>query len=246
MSIFDEVLRLPDAFAFLTPEEEEVVRHRFPSAPAGDVIGIGIDAGAAGEPARFRERFGLRDEPYLLYVGRVDPAKGAAELVAFFDAYKRRNPGPLRLVLLGESIVEFERRPDITVTGFVDEATRDDALAGAFALVQPSYFESFSLVLCESFAHSRPALVQGRSTVLAGHAQRSGAAIPYAGFAEFEVGIDHLLARPDLADAMGAAGRRYVEREYAWDTVLDRYERLLTRVVERRQSSTMAPAGQLR
>ena len=37
---------------------------------------------------------------------------------------------------------------------------------------------------------------------------------------------------PALADAMGAAGRDYVEREYTWDTVLDRYEALLERTAE--------------
>jgi glycosyltransferase involved in cell wall biosynthesis len=234
MSIFDEVLRLPDAMAFLTPEEAEVVLTRAPGAPPGEVIGIGIESGKPSDPARFRARFGLGDAPYLLYVGRVDPAKGAAELVAYFDAYKRRNPTPLKLVLLGESIVEFDARPDMVVTGFVDEQTRDDALGGAYALVQPSYFESFSLVLCEAFAHGRPALVQGHSTVLTGHAQRSGAAIPYRGFAEFEVAIDLLLADPARADAMGAAGREYVRREYDWEVVLARYEDLLTRVAQNR------------
>ena len=34
---------------------------------------------------------------------------------------------------------------------------------------------------------------------------------------------------PALADAMGAAGKAYVEREYTWDAVLERYERLLER-----------------
>lgn len=237
-SIFDEVLRLPDALAFLTPEEEEIVQARFPGAPGGDVIGIGIDTQRPGRPDRFRARFGLGDAPYLLYVGRVDPSKGAAELLDYFDHYKQRNPGPLRLVLLGEQVVEFERRSDLVVTNFVDEATRDDALAGMLALVQPSYFESFSLVLNEAFAQGRPALVQGRCAVLAGHAHRSGAAIPYSGFAEFEAALDLLLERRGLADAMGEAGRAYVTREYQWEHVLDRYERLLERVTNRQSSST--------
>ena len=36
-----------------------------------------------------------------------------------------------------------------------------------------------------------------------------------------------LLNSPALVEAMGAAGRAYVEREYSWDVVLDRYESLL-------------------
>ena len=63
-----------------------------------------------------------------------------------------------------------------------------------------------------------------------GHARRSGGAIPYSGYAEFEAAVDLLLDQPELATAMGTLGRRYVEREYRWPVVLDRYERLLDQV----------------
>jgi glycosyltransferase involved in cell wall biosynthesis len=235
LSIFEEVLRAPDEFVFLTPEEGDLVHERFPGSPPGEVVGIGMETTHPGDAEGFRRRFGLGTDPYLLYVGRVDPAKGAGELIDYFVAYKNRNPkrrdgGDLRLVLLGERLVEVPDRSDIVVTGFVDEATRDGALAGTMALVHPSYFESFAMVLTEAFAQRRPALVQGRCAVLSGHAHRSGAALPYSGFAEFEAAVDTLLASPDLADALGRAGRRYIEREYDWDVVMARYERVLARV----------------
>jgi len=66
--------------------------------------------------------------------------------------------------------------------------------------------------------------------VLLGHAQRSGAALPYTGYIEFEAAVDALVRSPELADALGRAGRSYVEREYDWDVVLDRYENVLNRV----------------
>ena len=103
----------------------------------------------------------------------------------------------------------------------------------ALALVHPSYFESFAMVLTESFAQRRPALVQRRCAVLEGHAQRSGGALPYSGFAEFEAVVDELHAAPELADALGAAGRRYVEQDYDWDVVMARYERTLEQVAGR-------------
>jgi glycosyltransferase involved in cell wall biosynthesis len=230
MSIFEEVLRAPDEFVFLTPEECDLVHERFPGTPPGEVVGIGMETTSPGDVERFRSRYGLGTDPYLLYVGRVDPAKGAGELIDFFIGYKERNPGNLRLVLLGEQLVDVPERPDIVLTGFVDEATRSGALAGTLALVHPSYFESFAMVLTEAFAQRRPALVQGRCEVLSGHARRSGGAIPYSGFVEFEAAVDLLSSRPELADAMGQAGRRYVEREYDWDVVIERYERLLARV----------------
>jgi len=230
LSIFQEVMRLPDAFAFLTSEEAELVYARFPGAPPGDVVGIGVEMNRPGDADAFRRKYGIGDVPYLLYVGRVDPAKGAAELIDYFVAYKERNPGDLKLVLLGELLLDGPGRPDIVSTGFVDEATRNGALAGARALVHPSYFESFAMVLTETFAQRRPALVQQRCAVLDGHAHRSGGALPYSGFAEFEAAVDRLRHVPQLADAMGAAGRRYVEREYDWSVVLARYEETLTGV----------------
>jgi glycosyltransferase involved in cell wall biosynthesis len=240
LSIFEEVMRVPDELIFLTPEEGDLVHGRFPGSPPGEVIGIGMDATHPGDADAFRRKFGLGADPYLLYVGRVDPAKGAAELIDYFVGYKQRNPtaaaaGDLRLVLLGEKLIDVPDRSDIVVTGFVDEPTRDGALAGALALVHPSYFESFAMVLTEAFAQRRPALVQGRCEVLRGHAHRSGGAIPYTGFLEFEAAVDALVESPELADSLGRAGRAYVEREYDWDVVMDRYERVLNRVAALRR-----------
>lgn len=244
LSLYDEVFRMPDAFAFLAPEERDLVLRRFPGAPPGDVVGVGVDlpADSGVDIAGFRRQFDLGDDPYVLYVGRVDPSKSAQELVEFFCAYKDRNPGPERIVFLGKVLFDLPVRPDVIATGFVDTAVRDAALAGATALVQPSYFESFSMVLTEAFAHRRPALVQRRCAVMNGHAERSGAAIPYTGFAEFEAALELLFENPALADAMGAAGRAYVERDYNWEHVLDNYESLLHAVHEARAERSGAPA----
>lgn len=129
------------------------------------------------------------------------------------------------------------------LTGFLSDQEKDDALDGCTAFLQPSYFESFSMALTEAWALRRPALVQGRCDVLVGQARRSGGALPYVGFAEFEATVDLVLDDPDLAERMGAAGRRYVEDQYRWDVVLDRYEGLLdqaTAAFRRRQSGTWA------
>ena len=134
-------------------------------------------------------------------------------------------------MLLGELLVDDPGRPDVVVTGFVDEATRNGALAGALALVHPSYFESFAMVLTEAFAQRRPALVQRRCAVLDGHARAQRRRHSRTrGFAEFEAAVELLRTSPELADALGAAGRRYVEQEYDWDVVMTRYERTLERV----------------
>ncbi|HEV7524344.1 MAG TPA: glycosyltransferase family 4 protein [Acidimicrobiia bacterium] len=232
-SLFDAEFRIPDAFAMATPEEIGLIRRRFHFDPPGAVCGIGVEVAAdAADPARFRAAYDLGSKPYLLYVGRIDEGKGALALVDYFIAYKDRHPDDaLMLAVVGDDLIEIAKRDDIIGTGFVDFQMRDDAIAGALALAQPSFFESFSMILTEAFAFGRPALVEGKCEVLRGHAHRSNAAIPYDGFAEFECALEMLRNDPALADAMGAAGKAYVEREYSWDAVLERYEDLLAQTL---------------
>lgn len=243
LPVFDPVFHDATAFAFATPEEEELVRRRSGSHAPGAVVGIGMDLDEVGDGARFRARYGLGDEPFLLFLGRVDPGKGSDEIVDFFQAYKQRKGGPLRLVIVGDTVTQPPARDDIVVTGFVDDQTRADALAACTVFVQPSYFESFSMALTEAWVHHKPALVQGRCDVLLGQAMRSGGAIPYRGYAEFETALDMVLADPALATRLGDAGRRYVEANYRWDVVMARYEALLElAVVTRATTRTRADA----
>ena len=233
MRQYDTIFRLADAFMFFTPEERQIVADRFDFEPDGEVIGIGMEIHPRADAAPFRRQHDLGDDPYLLYVGRIDTAKGAHEAFRFFEAYKQRNPEPLKFVLAGQAVFELPAHDDVVHVGFLDEATKRSALAGCLALLQPSYFESFSIVLCEAWLQGRPALVQGRSEVLEGQARRSGGAIPFRGYAQFEAALDLLLSDEELAQRMGAAGRRYVEQTYAWPTVLDEVERAVE-VAQRR------------
>jgi glycosyltransferase involved in cell wall biosynthesis len=229
LDLYRTMFHHPHAFAFSTEEEAALVARRFHPASPYEIVGVGVEAERhrGHDGAAFREAFGLGDTPYLLYVGRVDPAKGSEELLDFFAAYKSRNPGPLKLAIVGDAVRALEPHPDVLVTGFVDEALKESGLAGCVALALPSYFESFSMILTEAWAHGRPALVQGHCEVLDGQSRRSGGGIPYRGFAEFEAAVELLTSDPALGARMGAAGRRYVEERYAWDAVLGRYERLL-------------------
>jgi glycosyltransferase involved in cell wall biosynthesis len=234
LPIFDFMFRLPTGLGFLAEEELELVRRRFGSKQPFTITGIGVDLDQPGDAATFRSSYGLGDDPYLLYVGRLDPHKGAVELVEFFTAYKTRNPGPLKLVAVGDPVRPLPAHPDVIVTGFVDDSVKHDAFDGALAFVQPSYFESFSIVLTEAWAHRKPALVQGHSDVLVGQARRSGGGLPYTGFREFEAAVNMFIAEPALRQRLGERGRAYVEQRYGWDTVMEKYERFLASLIARR------------
>jgi glycosyltransferase involved in cell wall biosynthesis len=232
LRIFDRAFRAADGLICLTQEELDLIERRFRFTPRAEVIGLGLDLHPVGDGGRFRQRYDLGERPYFLFLGRLDPGKGSDELYRYFVEFVRRVPDPA-LVVVGEPVSPLPPHPDVVVTGFVDEQTKLDAIAGATVLVQPSYFESFSLALCEAWTMRVPAMVQERCAVLAGQARRSGGGLPYRTFAEFAETARMLLGHPELRAQMGEAGRRYVLENYDWNDVIAHYEDFIARTVER-------------
>ena len=230
--LFDRLFRLPDGFGFLTTEEAQMVNKRFGHRAVEEIIGVGTDLNQTGNESRFREKHGLGDAPFLLYVGRVDPGKGSLEAFDYFVTYKRRNPSPLKLVIVGDPVMNLPSHPDVIGTGFVPEQEKLDAIAACTIFLQPSYFESFSMALTEAWALRRPALVQGRCDVLSGQAKRSNGALFYNGFAEFESALDLFFENKHLAASLGSNGYAYVEKNYEWKSLAIRYELLLEQVID--------------
>ena len=229
---FDRAFDHADAVVVSTPEEQELVRRRFgPTAPV-ELVGIGVP------PATVRaEDHTAHRDPTIVVLGRVDPAKATREAVRLVAAYRRQRPGTqLRLVVVGDRLERLDE-PEVEFTGFVDDATRDRLLAAATVLVQPSYFESFSLVLAEAWTMGVPTLAQARCPVTAGQTRRSGGGLVYDDYADFEAALDLLLGDPQARRRLGAAGRRWVHEHYAPEKVLDRFEGVLSEAVSRRATT---------
>jgi glycosyltransferase involved in cell wall biosynthesis len=229
--LFRDVFDAPAGLAYWSAPEQRLVEHRFAiaSKPSA-VVGLGVDP-APGDAAAARGALGLDDDPYVLCLGRVDDGKGARLLAECFASYRARRPGaPLRLVYAGPVVHAPAAHPGIVVAGRVDEATKWGLLRGALALVSPSAYESFSIVLMEAWSVGIPALVNARCEVTRDHVERSNGGFAFGSYAEFEVEIDLLSRDPALRDRLGAAGRAYVEANYRWDDVVERYSTLLSRV----------------
>ena len=223
--------------AFYTDAERRLVERLFPAVSASPqlVCGLGVDPPAPPllDPEAFRAAHHLGDDPYLLYLGRVDEGKGTAVLNRFFAAYKLRRPGPLRLVYAGPVIQAPTPGGDVRVVGPVSDTLKWSALAGATALAMPSVNESFSIVVLEAWLAGRPVLVNARGAAISEHTRRAGGGLAFAGYASFEAALDRLVGDPALAGALGRAGRAYTEASFAWEVVTRRYRDWLERVAGR-------------
>lgn len=196
------------------------------------VLGLGVNhPSGTGRPGA--GLLGIGDRPYVCYLGRVDEHKGCGMLADYFARYKERHPGDLALALVGPVSDQAPRHPDIVVTGTVSEADKWDILAAAQAMVTPSAYESFSLVLLESWTLGLPVLVNATCAATMEHCRRSGGGLWFDSFRSFEVAVDRLTSDGPLRAALGEAGRRYTARFYQWPTLIDRYTEFLTEVVAR-------------
>ncbi|GIW05678.1 MAG: hexosyltransferase [Dehalococcoidia bacterium] len=189
--------------------------------------GAGVETTPRGNAMRFRAKYGI-DRPFLLYVGRLVPTKNTPLLLDYFVRYALSRE-ELLLVLAGpgETRLPVKLRDRIIRLGAIDEETKHDAYAAALATVQPSVRESFSLVLMESWVEGTPVLVNERCAVTRHFALASGGGLPFATYAEFAALVEYLLTHPAARDALGARGRAYVLRNFAWPTILERYRSLL-------------------
>jgi glycosyltransferase involved in cell wall biosynthesis len=221
--VFDGV----GGFVFHTDSERDLVESRFGvGATPQIVLGLGVEE-QPGEPGEARRRLGLDDRPYLLYLGRVDDGKGTGALADFFAAYKAMRPGPLRLVLAGDPVHPPAPHPDVVLAGRVDDETKWGLLRGATALVNPSAFESFSLIVVEAWTAGVPVMVNGRCEVTRDHCQASGGGLWYESFGAFAAVVDRLVGDPGLRAALATAGGAYVRDRFTWPALIDRYATFL-------------------
>jgi glycosyltransferase involved in cell wall biosynthesis len=163
-------------------------------------------------------------QPYLLYCGRIDVSKGCAQLLEGFEAFKAANPNSdLQLILTGNDVLGVGKRKDVRYLGFVEEQRKFELMAGAVAFVQPSPYESLSIVLLEAMAQGTPAIVNGQCEVLVDHVKASGSGMIYRNPEEFIAAIANTTTLGSRKRTkLGIKARDYVLRNYSREQIIAR------------------------
>ena len=215
---------------------------RMPPPPDEDLTAEGTDREGSEEqaPAQdfpshlmargsvFRRRHRLHG-PVVLYGGRIDPGKGCEELIEYFSAYVKEG-GDATLALMGAKLMALPEEPFIRFAGLLSDGERVQALEAATVVVCPSPYESLSLLALEAMSVGTPVLANARSAVLVEHCVRSNGGLWYADRHEFIECLNLLVADGRLRAALGRNGRDYVRKNYRWDVVLAKYERIFAKV----------------
>jgi glycosyltransferase involved in cell wall biosynthesis len=178
--------------------------------------------------AMFRRKHRLYG-PLVLYGGRIDPGKGCEELIEYFSAYSKVD-GDATLALMGTKMMALPEEPFIRFAGMLSDSERLQALEAATVVVCPSPYESLSLLALEALAAGTPILANARSSVLVEHCVKSNGGLYYADRDEFIECLKLMLGDARLRETLGRNGRDYVRRNYRWEVVLGRFERIFAKV----------------
>jgi glycosyltransferase involved in cell wall biosynthesis len=178
--------------------------------------------------AIFRRRHRLYG-PILLYGGRVEPGKGCEELIHYFSEYAREG-GDAALVLMGAKLMSLPEETFIRFAGLLSDRERLQALEAATVVCCPSPFDGLSLPALEALSVGTPILANARSAALVEHCVRSNGGLYYADRDEFVECLKLLIRDERLRASLGRNGREYVRKNYRWDVVLAKYERLFAKI----------------
>jgi glycosyltransferase involved in cell wall biosynthesis len=166
------------------------------------------------------------ESDYLLFLGRFDMfQKGIDTLLAAAPAILRRYP-EIRLVIAGRGkdaakirAAISDHAPRITLIEGVDAARRAELLRGALALIVPSRFEGFGMVVAEALAAGVP-VVASQLASLADilRPPAGGEVFPPDDPAALFSAVSALLDDPDRRAELSVAGRA-LARRFSWDVV---------------------------
>ncbi|HEX3283707.1 MAG TPA: glycosyltransferase family 4 protein [Mycobacterium sp.] len=208
--------------------------------------GVDIDRFAPDPAARaeMRSRYGLGDRPVVVCLSRLVPRKGQDMLIRALPTIRERVDGAA-LVIVGagpyaDTLHRLAAEADVTdhvvFTGAVPgaELPAHHAMADVFAMPCRTRgagldVEGLGIVFLEASATGVP-VVAGRSggapeTVLDGE---TGRVVNGTDAEEIATAVSEILADPERASQMGAAGRRWAVDNWQWRNQAARLRALLS------------------
>jgi glycosyltransferase involved in cell wall biosynthesis len=174
-------------------------------------------------------------ENYVIFIGRLVFYKNLEVIVnAFKDVTKKLPDARFIIVGSGPMRAQWEKLvsdlgldKNIIFMGYVSQAKKIDLLGKCSALLLPSLFEGFGLVLLEAFAMRKPVLVAKVKPYdeIVDEGIDGYMVSPYDAKSWSEK-IIFLLSNKTICQEMGIKGRRKVESKYNIVTISDQIESL--------------------
>jgi len=142
--------------------------------------------------------------------------------------------GPYRKTL--EKLVDnMKLKNNVSFKGtIIDEDEKNKIIASSQALLHPSYFESFGLVILEAFSQKKPAIVSDMKPLseIVEH-NKTGLVVHPLNEKEWAKTLEFALSHPEEISKMGERGRKVLEEQFNlevfWNRISKLYESVCTK-----------------
>ncbi len=174
------VLRDAKAVLFTCEEERLLARKSFFLYSSNEqVVSYGTSTSTQDPElckAAFLERHPeLKDNRFLLFMGRIHPKKGCDLLIEAFASVRRDDP-ECRLVIAGPDQMGMQPQlmalarirqvaERISWAGMISGNTKQGAMEAAEAFILPSHQENFGIVVAEALASGKPVLISNKVNI---------------------------------------------------------------------------------
>lgn len=163
-------------------------------------------------------------QPYLLFLGTIEPRKNVGLLLDAWESLKPSLRKEFRLVVAGATGWKSEAVtqrlvagvPGVQFAGYVAEGEVPSLVAGAVAVVYPSLYEGFGFPVAQAMAAGAPVIVSNVSSLpeIAGDA---ALLIDPHSVADLRAALESILTSPGLRARLAANARKRASA-FRWET----------------------------
>jgi glycosyltransferase involved in cell wall biosynthesis len=186
----------------------------------------------------FRAKYRLGGAPFILFMGRLDAAKGPDLLLRAFCDARERLPS-YHLVFAGPDldkspelramIAHYNIADRVHFLGYVGGPDKSRAYHAADLLVVPSRREAMSIVALEAGITGTPVLMTDQCGFNE-MAEAGGGMVVPASAEGLEKGLVDMLGNSAALRMRGEKLRAFVSKHFLWDSIIDKYIRLYNEV----------------
>lgn len=239
----DRIIRGASAILCTSRQEEQSIRDLGYTVPTW-VVPIGIDADALRIPSAvdFLAGTGIPADAHVVtFLGRITAKKGVDLLVESFRLTAVTFPDT-HLIIAGpdDEGIGRDLAPLLNDSGLTSRISFVGALAGPEKLaflqrsdvfVLPSADESFGIAVAEAMAVGCPVVVSPHVAIEDVVRTAGAGLVAERNAADIARALGTILADPAAAEAMGEAGRRVVDAQFAWPSVVGELEAMYEAVI---------------
>jgi glycosyltransferase involved in cell wall biosynthesis len=201
--------------------------------------GINIEDFQSVDANYFRSKHGLNNNPFIMFIGRLNSIKGPDLLLDAFNKVKDKlqnyhlmfaGPDGGMLSELKDMVEMLGINGKVHFAGYLGGAEKSQAYHAAELVVIPSRQEAMSIVVLEAGITGTPVLITDQCGFDEVEHIGGGRVVP-ATVDGLKDGLLEILRDPGDLNSKGKKLKEYTIENYTWDAIIQKYIRLYHRLL---------------